>query len=77
MPQTDLSEAEVEKLDNFLNDQEDLKDRTVVCLLPGMTEVSNLEAFINEWGLSETGQIVYDNDANHQYMKVPSYLDDS
>ena len=75
VPQTDLSEAEVEKLDNFLNDQEDLKDRTVMFVYyPGMTEVSNLEAFINEWGLSvETGRIVYDNDANHQY-KLPSYL---
>lgn len=75
VPQTDLSEAEVEKLDNFLNDQEDLKDRTVMFVYyPGMTEVSNLEAFINEWGLSvETGQIVYDNDANHKYSH-PSYL---
>lgn len=76
VPQTDLSEAEVEKLDDFLNDQEDLKDRTVMFIYyPGMTEVSNLESFINEWGLSvETGRIVYDNDANHQYMSEPSYL---
>ena len=75
VPQTDLSEAEVEKLDNFLNDQEDLKDRTVMFVYyPGMTEVSNLEAFINEWGLSvETGRMVVENDSASYYSR-PDYL---
>lgn len=76
IPQSDLSDAEIEKLDKFLNSGEKHQDSTLMLLYyPGMPEVSNIESYINEWGLSvKPNQIVYENDTSSQYMANPSYL---
>ncbi len=62
-PTTDLTHAQMEKLDSYLNDPDG--DRTLLLFSSSiMPELPNLSALLKEYGLVITQDIVYEGDAS-------------
>lgn len=71
-PTTDLTDAEVSKLANFLSDKSLAADRSlVVTYSPNQKDMPKLSSFLKEWGLSVQSGVVVESDSQ-KYWYNPS-----
>ncbi len=74
-PSADLTEAEVEKVSDYLNDDETSEFRNLVVLYtPQMTEMPNLKGLMNEWGLDAVPQSEVTATSDGSYVQYKDYL---
>lgn len=74
VPATDLSEEEITKINDYLNDTSVTRNRSVMFLYhPTQSEMPVLNSYLGEWGMSVTPSIVYEEESTN-YMQSPSTL---
>lgn len=74
-PSADLTEAEVEKVSDYLNDDETSEFRNLVVLYtPQMTEMPNLKGLMNEWGLDAVPQSEVTATSDGSYVQYKDYM---
>lgn len=74
VPATDLSEAEVEKLNTYLNDTSTSMDRSVMVVsYPAQGELPVLNSYLNEWGMNVTPAEVIEGDSS-SYVQSPEMI---
>ena len=74
VPSTDLSEEEIAKINDYLNDTSVTRNRSVMFLYhPTQSEMTTLNSYLGEWGMSVTPSIVYEEESTN-YMQSPSTL---
>jgi ABC-type uncharacterized transport system. len=69
-PQTDYSEAEIKKLDDFLNDNSKSRNLIYSAALK-QPVLKNLEAFLNDWGIEVLEGTVYETDPSNYISGQP------
>lgn len=76
-PITDYMEEEISKIDAFLKDTELEGDRSLlVGGYPGQGDMTNLRAYLKEWGMEMGQNLVVGTDAN-SYVTVQGFLEGS
>lgn len=76
-PTTDYTQAEIEKLDAFLDENTNTNEISRSLLLtfdPGQVAMPNLSIFLQEWGMIVPQAIVLETDTNHLIMNDPSAI---
>lgn len=66
-PKTDFTQEELKRLDEFLENGEQLGRGLMVFLTPNTPDLPNLEMFLEEWGITVGDGIVYETDAGNYY----------
>ena len=74
-PSADLTEAEVKKVSDYLNDDETSEPRNLVVLYtPQMEELPNLKGLMNEWGLDVVPQSEVTATSDGSYVQYKDYM---
>lgn len=74
-PSTDLTEAEVEKVSEYLNEGETSEPRNLVVLYtPKMEEMPNLNGLMNEWGLDVVSKAEVIATSDGSYVQYQDYM---
>ena len=74
-PSADLTEAEVEKVSTYLNDDKASEFRNLVVLYtPQMEELPNLKGLMNEWGLDVVPQSEVTATSDGSYVQYKDYM---
>ena len=74
-PSADLTEAEVKKVSDYLNDDETSEPRNLVVLYtPQMEELPNLKGLMNEWGLDVVPQSEVVATSDGSYVQYKDYM---
>lgn len=71
-PATDYTDEEIAKLEAFL---EEGGDRGLfIAFHPGQTEFPKLAAFLKDWGIAATDNIVLESDSSHVFSNSSTYI---
>lgn len=74
-PTTDYTDAEIEKLSNFLNSKTLAGDRSLmVTFYPSQTKMPKLSTFLKEWGIEVPQSVVAESDQSKYISGNPTYL---
>ncbi len=66
-PETDFTLEEIQKLDEFLNNDEQYQKNVVYFPSPTTGEKPMLESFLNDWGIATVSGVVLETDAKRVY----------
>ena len=77
-PNTDYTEDELKKLDEYLSEKESGKTRTLlISATPGQASLPNLMSFLEEWGISyDSTSMVLESDSSRTFGNSALYLSD-
>lgn len=74
-PQTDYTEEEIQKIREFLNDQESQVSRSLlVTFHPSQAELPKLSSFLEEWGVQVQEGTVAETDSSRMYPGSASFV---
>ena len=77
-PNTDYTEDELKKLDEYLSEKESGKTRTLlISATPGQASLPNLMSFLEEWGISyDSTSMILESDSSRTFGNSALYLSD-
>lgn len=77
-PNTDYTEDELKKLDEYLSEKESGKSRTLlISTTPGQASLPNLMSFLEEWGISyDSTSMILESDSSRTFGNAALYLSD-
>lgn len=77
-PNTDYTEDELKKMDEYLSEKESGKTRTLlISATPGQASLPNLMSFLEEWGISyDSTSMVLESDSSRTFGNSALYLSD-
>ena len=74
-PNTDYTQDEIQKLDDFLSDTALKSDRSLmITFYPSQITMPNLTSFLKEWGLGVSQAVVVESDQSKKFMNSPTYI---
>ncbi len=78
-PNTDYTEDELKKMDDFLSNKESDKTRSILLTAtPGQNALPNLSAFLAEWGISyDPTSVVMESDSSRTFGNPLLYISDA
>ena len=74
-PSTDYTEDELQKLADYLNDEEAAQNRSLLAAFyPSQSQLPNLSAFLKEWGVEVRNEVVMESDSGKLISNDETYL---
>lgn len=73
-PSTDYTVEEIQKLDEFLNDEtKEMNRNLLITFYPAQEELPNLSTFLAEWGIEVSRDMIVEGDSN-KYVMDPTWI---